>query len=458
MARNLIEISLPAPLRECVPAPAALIGGSARGLSEILAANRAGHAVGLAAVCSAHPMALEAAIVQGKRDGTLVLIEATANQVNQFGGYTGMRPAAFRAEVERLARRAGLPAEHIVLGGDHLGPVCWIREGAQTAMAKAHELVAAYVAAGFAKIHLDTSMACADDPGRLPEATVARRAAELCQTAERVAGKRFGNASLYYVIGTEVPEPGGARDRARCEATTPRAATRTVGAHREAFRALGLESAWNRVVALVVQPGVEFDNDAVTDYVPERTQALKNLVASLPNLVYEAHSTDYQRPEALAALVRDHFAIVKVGPQLTYALREALFSLSYIEAELVPRAERAELPAVCERAMLSAPNHWRGYGRPGRLARAFGYADRIRYYWTRPPVAAAVETLMKNLSKAAIPAPLLEQHLPHQYEAVRTGALKPRPRALVLNHVMRVTARYARACNPSIPPESPPSQ
>ena len=458
MARQRIEVVFPASLGECLPAPAPPPSVSAaEGLAGILAANRDGRAVGVYAVCSAHPVALEAALVQGRRDGGPVLIEATANQVNQFGGYTGMRPADFRAGVERLARAAGLGPERVVLGGDHLGPVCWARETARTAMAKAHELVAAYVAAGFAKIHLDTSMACADDPRRLPEASVARRAAALCRTAERVAGERFGESSLCYVIGTEVPAPGGARGGERCEPSAPCAVRRTVAMHAEAFRALGLEAAWARVAALVVQPGVEFDNASVTDYDPGRARPLKEAVADLPGLVYEAHSTDYQRPEALAALVRDRFAILKVGPELTGAVREALFALSHIEAELIPAAGRADLPAVCERVMVDAPGHWRGHcgGRAGRVARLYGYADRIRYYWTRPPVAGAVATLMKNLATVAIPAPLLAQHLPRQYEAVRAGTLIPRPRALVLDNVLGVTARYARACRPPEPPESP---
>ncbi|MDE0191491.1 MAG: class II D-tagatose-bisphosphate aldolase, non-catalytic subunit [Gammaproteobacteria bacterium] len=447
-ARQRTKTVFPASLREREPASARQ---AVRGLPETLAANRAGQSIGLYAVCSAHPVALEAALTQAVRDGTGVLIEATANQVNQFGGYTGMRAADFHAEVHRLACAKGLGPERVVLGGDHLGPVCWARERACTAMAKAHELVASYVAAGFTKIHLDTSMACADDPRRLPEATVVRRAAELCRTAERIAVERFGSAGLHYVIGTEVPEPGGARDAGKCEPTTPCAARRTVEAHELAFRALGLDAAWERVVAVVVQPGVEFDNASVTDYVPERAQGLKALIASLPNLVYEAHSTDYQRADSLAALVRDHFAIVKVGPQLTYAVREALFALSQIETELVRPGERTDLPAVCERAIVAAPGHCRGYGGsgPGLVAQAFGQADRVRYYWTHPAVAAAVETLHKNLATVEIPAPLVEQHLPHQYEAVRAGAVKPRPQTLVLDHVMRVTAHYARACNAS---------
>ena len=386
---------------------------------------------------------------QGGRDDATVLIEATANQVNQFGGYTGMCPADFRARVGCIARKAGIDADGILLGGDHLGPVCWTGEPVERALAKARELVAAYVAAGFKKIHLDTSMPCADDPEPLTDATVAARAAALCQTAERVAFECFGESDLLYVIGTEVPAPGGETAAASTiRVTEPASARATMAAHEAAFRHNGLDDAWARVIALVVQPGVDFGNDRVHSYAPDAAKRLSQLVADVPKLVFEAHSTDYQSSAALAALVRDHFAILKVGPELTYALREALFALSYIEAELVPEA--SQLPAVCERAMLREPAAWQRYcsgdGLMGRAERRFGYSDRIRYYWADPAVSAAVDRLLRNLSGVEIPLPVIEQHMPLQYASIRAGELERCPKQLVLHHVMRVTGRYARAC------------
>ena len=61
---------------------------------------------------------------------------------------------------------------------------------------------------------------------------------------------------------------------------------------------------------------------------------LTELLKDEAGLVYEAHSTDYQRPESYRNLVRDGFAILKVGPALTFAMREVLEALSLIEAEL----------------------------------------------------------------------------------------------------------------------------
>src|SRR5580704_13310551 len=80
-----------------------------------------GHA-GVTSVCTAHPMVIEAALLLGLRTGRRVLVEATCNQVNQEGGYTGMTPADFRRFVEAIAARVGLDRSRIVFGGDHLGP------------------------------------------------------------------------------------------------------------------------------------------------------------------------------------------------------------------------------------------------------------------------------------------------------------------------------------------------
>jgi len=427
-------------------------------LQAILAANRRGRRAGIYAVCSAHPLVLEAALLQGARDRTPVLIEATASQVNQYGGYTGMKPADFRVFVEDIAADMGYPPKDVILGGDHLGPVCWRDEPPESAMDKAAELVTDYVAAGFRKIHLDTSMPCDGDPPAPGDELVARRAASLCETAEQAARATFGKSELAYVIGTEVPPPGGATGAAAMlEVTSCDAVRRTVAAHRDAFLERGLNAAWSRVIGLVAQPGVEFDHASVRDYAPAEAAALKALMEEeFPGLVYEAHSTDYQPPETYAHLVRDRFAILKVGPQLTFALREALFALAHIEGELIDAAEISRLPAVCEDLMLREPEHWEKYyprdAGIGRLYRLYGYSDRIRYYWTRPRIRAAVDKLLENLTAVDLPMPLLSQYMPLQYAAVRTGQLQPVPRQLVRHAVMRILARYATACHASTQP------
>src|ERR1700722_4114072 len=182
-----------------------------KALLELLRAHKAGSGSGICSVCSSHPLVIEAALREAGRDGQYVLIEATSNQVNQFGGYTGMRPADFKAYVSGIAARAALPMDRVLLGGDHLGPNSWRAEPAAVAMERSEQLVADYVAAGFRKIHLDCSMSCADDPSPLTDAVVAARAVRLCGIAEQT-WRRAGGEAPVYVVGTEVPVPGGAQE------------------------------------------------------------------------------------------------------------------------------------------------------------------------------------------------------------------------------------------------------
>jgi D-tagatose-1,6-bisphosphate aldolase subunit GatZ/KbaZ len=399
-------------------------------------------------VCSAHPLVLQAAVEHAREVGQVVLIEATSNQVDQTGGYTGLRPADFRDLVLGLADRAGLAHDQVVLGGDHLGPNRWRGLEPADAMRHADALVEAYVRAGFTKIHLDCSFSCAGDPQPLTDALVAERAARLIGVAESAAGSR--SDELSYVIGTEVPVPGGADHAlAGVPPTSPQAARETLQTHRTAFEAAGVAHVWPRVAALVVQPGVEFDHDQVFLYRPDAAHELSAVLDDEPSMVFEAHSTDYQTQGALRELVRDHWAVLKVGPELTFALREALFGLAAIEDELVEQG-RSRLKEVIEERMLADPTQWAGYYTGSeaeqRVHRRYSYSDRLRYYWPDPQVHEAQERLLANLAAVPIPPPLLSQHLPAQYARVRRGLLDPTPEALALDHVKDVLRAYTAAC------------
>lgn len=417
----------------------------------VLKANRNGDKKGIYAICSAHPLVIEAAIEQAKLDNTPVLIEATANQVNQFGGYTGMLPSDFLEFIGQIADEKNFPRTNIIAGGDHLGPVCWVDESAEEAMAKARDLIASYVAAGFKKIHLDTSMSCVDDPLCLPDEIVATRAANLCAVAEKTAIETFGKSDLVFVVGTEVPPPGGAdHEIETLELTSTARVKQTIELHRVAFAALDLQDAWSRVIGLVVQPGVEFDHTSIIDYESVKAQALKQCISTIPNIVFEAHSSDYQNDDAYVALIQDHFAILKVGPQLTLAMREALFALSYIEEELIKVELRSNLRSICEEEMLEDPKNWRRFypvpASKGTLYRRYSYSDRIRYYWHNPRIKAAIAQLFENLTNEGIPLPLISQFLPEQYRAIRNNTLTASPAELVKAKVKQVTQAYAQAC------------
>jgi D-tagatose-1,6-bisphosphate aldolase subunit GatZ/KbaZ len=409
---------------------------------------------GTYAVCSSHPHVIDAAIRQSIEDDSLLHVESTSIQVNQFGGYSGQTPEQFAHSVKSAAQRAGLPSEKVLLGGDHLGPFPWRNEAVDSAMKKACELIRQCVLAGYQKIHLDPSMPCAGD-GPLSENIIAQRAASLCAAAEQAASDLPSNRQPpIYVIGTEVPAPGGELLAADGPAVTTAADVhRTLEIFQRVFRERGLSAAWERVVALVVQPGVDFDSDTVFDYDSDDTHSLSAALAPHEGMVYEAHSTDYQTPAALAQMVKDHFAILKVGPWLTFAFREAVLALGNIECELMKTSPGSRISEVRE-ALLSAmtrnPTHWRQYyhGDEEQISRSliYGYSDRCRYYWNEPEVQKEIASLLDNLAGRNIPLPLISQYLHSEYQAIRTGRIKAIPEQIIQEHIQQVLRHYAAAC------------
>lgn len=425
-------------------------------LQDVIRRNRSDEKLGVYSVCSAHPSVIDAAIQQCMEDGTVLLVESTSSQVNQFGGYTGQTPDQFAKFVYSAGERAGLPRQRILLGGDHLGPFPWRDQASEMAVQKACDLVRACVLAGYKKIHLDASMACADDGGPgLTDETIANRAAILCRAAEKACAELpSGSPRLLYVVGTEVPVPGGETLEGKAPSVTKvEQLHNTLEVFRAAFDHQKLSDAWDNVIGVVVQPGVEFGEKVVFEYDHNRAQALSGALPAHPPLVYEAHSTDYQAAGSLARMVQDHFAILKVGPWLTFAFREAVFALSAIERELLADRSGVRVSQVreaLEAAMLRNPAYWRSYYRGSedevRLARVYSYSDRCRYYWVDASVQEELARLRTNLDGRVVSPTLLSQYLPSQYEGVRSGRLRAQYEDLICEHIREVLRVYAKAC------------
>ena len=424
-------------------------------LKDMIARRKKGEICGIPSYCTANELAIRAALMRAKENQTPVLIEATANQVNQFGGYTGMLPADYRKEVLKMAEEVGVPKEQVILAGDHLGPLTWQDETEKEAMAKAEELVYQYTRAGYTKIHLDTSMKLADDPaGLLSTETVARRGVQLykvCMKAYEELKKEEPDAMRpVFVIGSEVPIPGGAQEAEDTLAVTKVADFRhTVDTYRKCFADAGVPEGMEDVIAVVVQPGVEFGDDQVFQYNKENAKELCAALKDYPELVFEGHSTDYQSAQSLWNMVQDGVAILKVGPALTYGLREALFSLSMMEKELVPHEEWANFMETLEEVMLENPGNWKkhyhGDEHQLALARKYSFSDRARYYIGQPKVQEAMKKLFANLEKYPIPMNMLHQYMPLQYQKVLDGEIEKKPEALALDGVVEFMEDYEYA-------------
>jgi D-tagatose-1,6-bisphosphate aldolase subunit GatZ/KbaZ len=425
---------------------------------KILRGNKNGEQTGITSVCSANPYVIKAALINAKKNNQTALIESTSNQVDQYGGYTGITPSMFRDFVFRTAGELQFPEQNLVLGGDHLGPNRWQDENTTAAMEKAREQIEAYITAGYTKIHLDTTMKCADDGSRdipLNKNTIAERAALLCLFAEETFSRLDRNSGQpVYIIGTDVPPPGGASNGYdEIHVTPAEDVEETIRVTHSVFNKYGLADAWERVAAVVVQPGVEFGDALVFDYHPGKAVALKKVIEK-SNFIYEAHSTDYQKKESLREMVKDHFAILKVGPWLTFALREAVFALAFIERELLSGSKSSStsnLLKVIESGMLAEPKYWLNYysgsEEEKEFKRKYSYSDRIRYYWAEDKISDALNKVIYNLRENIIPYTLVSQFMPEQYNALREGRLICDPEELILHKICGILEIYNYATN-----------
>lgn len=411
-------------------------------IQELIFKNRAGSQVGLPSFCTANETVLRALLKFAVERHLPILIEATCNQVNQDGGYTGMQPQDFVTWLSQLSEQTGISDGQMLLGGDHLGPNPWRKEPVDQAMAKAEVLVREYAKAGFRKIHLDASMACGQEP-RPSFAEIARRAARLCRVAEKASPDP---SALIYVIGTEVPVPGGETDEmSGLQITSPERLEQTIETHQQAFHDEGVEDAWSRVVSVVTQPGVDFNHTSVHRFEPNKAKRLASAIQNYNGLTFEGHSTDYQPTSSLGELVSHHVFFLKVGPELTFRFREGVFALAAIEDLLYPET-RSNLKEVVDAAMAQSPGDWDAYytGTPKevRLLQHFSLSDRIRYYWQAKGVPEALSRLFENLAQAPLNMGVVTQYFgAYEFAEVPADAV-----ALCERHVQRAAERYYRAC------------
>ncbi len=406
---------------------------------------------GIVSLCSAQPPVLKTAMQMALESSRPLLIEVTANQVNQFGGYTGMTPVQFATYIRQLASRIGLDEDQLILGADHLGPWVWKDEPAGSAMAKAEALLYQCLRAGFQKIHLDTTQGCADDPQPIvPVELNAQRSARLCSIAESISNRH----APAYVIGSDVPLPGGGLEGQRAPVITdPERLMVELETFENAFGQSGSAHAWQRVIAMVVQPGVDFGDAYVAPYQSAPAAGLSAAHGRLPDhMTYEIHAADYQRPQALKQMNKDHFVLLKIGPCITFAMRRALYALADIEVCLPGIDTPSDLPRVMEKLMIAKPDCWQSHyqGRPEQIyhLRHNSMRDRIRYYWLRPRARAAVERLMENLQRP-LPASLLDQYLPELAEEIQDQGLNGDPAGIVRLAIRQALTPYFRACRQS---------
>lgn len=422
-------------------------------LQEMMSAREKGIICGIPSYCTANALVIEAILLRAKETNEPVLIEATANQVNQYGGYTGMTPKDFLEFVGDIAKKVQVDMSLVILGGDHLGPLTWTKDVAKEAMVKAEQLVRDYVMAGFTKIHLDTSMKLADDDKdeKLDTKVIAKRGARLYKAGLEAFEqlKQICPEALrpVFIVGSEVPIPGGSQE-AEDEIQVTKVADfkETVSTYEEVFKEAGFANGFDDVIAVVVQPGVEFGDNQVFFYDRKAAASLCKEREKSPEVVFEGHSTDYQTEECLRKMVEDGIAILKVGPALTFVLREALFALSFIEQALIPEEQQAHFIEVLDKVMLTNPenwtNHYHGTDKEQAFARKYSFSDRARYYMGEENVVKAIDKLLENLEQIEIPLNIIHQFMPIQYESIVKGEIEAKPKEMLFDAIRELLLEY----------------
>lgn len=361
----------------------------------------------LISICTSNFYVLKATFRYFKEKDKNFLIESTSNQVNPYGGYTGLKPIDFVSKIRQISKEVGF--DKYFIGTDHAGTYPWRKGDKESAMKKAKELIRESVKSGYFKIHLDTSYPLKGEE-TLSLKEIIEREMELCMVAEEEA--KDLERKPVYVIGTDVPRPGG--DVWKKSKVTPKEELiEMLQEFKKALNDKNMESTWERVIAVVVQLGTEFGDKDISDYNSQKVKEIKEVMDDYPYLTLEAHSTDYQKISALKDMVRDGVGIFKVGPALTYAYRSALFSLSFIEDILFPE-NKSNFRKMLSEVLKEDNTYWKDYYAENISTDIiiYSFLDRWRYYHEKEKIQESIKILFKNFSDIEIPLPLIYDFFP----------------------------------------------
>lgn len=345
---------------------------------------------GIPSFCTANFDVIEIIFKFAKINRFPILLESTSNQVNQDGGYTGLKPKNFKNKIYKIASEYRIKKQKLFLGGDHLGPLPWKRLKENKAMENAKELVKQYINAGFKKIHLDTAILCLNQKKISREEVVSR-----CTKLIKNIPKKKLN-SIFFVVGTEVPAAGGG-DNVKPIVTKMNNIKKDYLSYRK-FISKFL-SRKKQTFGLVIDPGIGFQNRTLTKSNFNKINQKKNFSLK-NNFIFEAHSSDYQSLADLKKLCNKNFKFLKVGPELTYFFMRAILLMEKVERNIF--FKNSNLKEVLLLQMDKNKKYWYKYYSKTKYDTEFlklhSLLDRARYYWDNKKVRQSKKILFKNIN------------------------------------------------------------
>ena len=209
----------------------------------------------LPSFCTSNLDVLKSILIYSKKKKLPCLIESTSNQVNQYGGYTNLKPKQFHKKIFNLAKSINFSKKNLYLGGDHLGPLPWKNEKSKKSLRNSVVLINDYIKANYCKIHLDTSIKCADDKN-IDHVKIFDRTKYLLK---KINLKNKINR-IFLVIGSEVPL-SGSNEKGRIKISK----INDIRSEIDKFKKL-LNKLYKKQMsfALVIEPGMRYLNYTIS--------------------------------------------------------------------------------------------------------------------------------------------------------------------------------------------------
>jgi len=346
----------------------------------------------LPSFCTSNLDVLKIILFYSKKNNLPCLIECTSNQVNQFGGYTNKTPKQFSKEIIKIAQKIKLKKKNLLLGGDHLGPLPWVKKNLKTSLNNSVNLINNFLDSNYCKIHIDTSIKCLDDKSINHDKIFERTKYILQKTKIK---KKINK--IFLVIGSEVPL-SGSNDRGPITITTNSRIKKEVEKFKQLLNTLFKKKL---IFGLVVEPGMRYldytiSKPKLSNFSNKKNFSIKN------NFVYEAHSTDYQNLKVLKNLTRNNFKFLKVGPELTFQYSRSLLFMEKIEKKLV-KTNKSNIGNQILKVMLNNKKYWKDYYKAKNIKLRkklilYSKLDRMRYYFNNKVIIQSIKILKKNIN------------------------------------------------------------
>jgi D-tagatose-1,6-bisphosphate aldolase subunit GatZ/KbaZ len=421
-------------------------------LIDIMGVNRGGEKKGIYTVDSQNSTVQEAYLRQALADGSPALFEICADMLDPHGQSGKIIPDDFIANIRQIAVKTGFPRDRIFFGVNDLSPSLWQDEPVVSAMKKTCTFISDLVSLGSNILGIHAGMPLKGDPADklLSQEEIILREVALYQAAESAAAALPDEEKPLYVIDVH---PGQGMTEDQTNIIHKEDVEIAVDRFAKTAMAAGLPEMKERLLAVRIFLGAGYDSEKIVPFDSSLINELGGCVYGDKPVVLEVQRTDFQPQTVLDQLVDNHFAFMRIGQELTYTMREALFSMAMMENETMigkPGVYLSNFIIELDRAMQSAPRHWQKYytgnGFEQLIARKYSLYDRSRFYWEDKEVRKTKKRLFDNLIEYPIPLTVMRQFMPRQYERVVAGELENKPDALVMDAVRYALRRYSRAC------------